>query len=99
MVQIILGRATHRMFAASLEPIARAIAASLGPNGRTVLCERGAGVARLSSGVAVAREIASGGPRTGVAQKILMETLVAADRDLGDGTARLALIAEASFRA
>lgn len=99
MVRTVAGRTVHPMFSASLEPMARAIGPSLGPNGRAVLCERRGRVARLGTGVDIAREIASGGSGTSIASRMLTETLVEADRDLGDGTARLALIAEASFRA
>ena len=50
-----------------------------------------------ATGFAIAREMPMpSGPR-GAAPRLLKETLFAADRDFGDGTARLALIAGAAF--
>lgn len=99
MTRIVVGSATHQAFLGSLAPMVRAIGASLGPNGRVALSDIGGRVGRLSSGVAIAREIQGAEGLAGIAPKVLVETLVAADRDLGDGSARLALMAEASFRA
>jgi chaperonin GroEL len=98
MAQVVAGRATHQLLLGSLAPMIRAIGSSLGPNGRVALFDIGGRVGRATSGVAIAREISADGLQ-GVAQTIFREVLVSADRDLGDGTARLALIAEASFRA
>lgn len=99
MTRIVVGSATHQVFLGSLAPMVRAIGSSLGPNGRTALFDIGGKVGRLSSGVAIAREINGAEGLSGVAPKILKDALVSADRDLGDGSARLALMAEASFRA
>jgi chaperonin GroEL (HSP60 family) len=99
MTQIISGGATHQLFLRSIEPMIRAIGSSLGPNGRATLFDLGGRVGQATSGVTIAREICGADGLPGIAQKLLRETLVSADRDLGDGTARLALVAEGSFRA
>ncbi|MDB5526647.1 MAG: chaperonin GroL [Rhizobium sp.] len=99
MTRIVIGSATHQVLLGSLAPMIRAIGSSLGPNGRVALFDIGGRVGRASSGVAIARETHGAEGLQGIAQKILTETLVSADRDLGDGTARLALTAEAAFRA
>jgi chaperonin GroEL (HSP60 family) len=99
MTRIVVGSATHQVLLGSLAPMVRAIGASLGPHGRMALSDIGGRVGRLSSGVSIAREIHGAAGLSGVAPKVLTEALVSADRDLGDGSARLALMAEASFRA
>jgi len=98
MAHIATGAGLHRLLDESLRPVVRAIGLSLGPDGRTVLYERGPrDVVAAATGFAIAREMPiPSGPR-GTAPRLLKETLFAADRDLGDGTARLALIAGACF--
>jgi chaperonin GroEL (HSP60 family) len=78
----------------------RAVGASLGPDGRTILYARGPrDVAEAATGFAIAREMPmADGPR-GTAPRLLKEALFAVDRDFGDGTARLALIAGECFSA
>jgi len=73
---------------------ARAIAPSLGPKGRTVLLHRPpAAPTLLTHGYDIAREVAAScqGPAAHGA-RILKETLFEVDRDLGDGTAAVALM-------
>jgi chaperonin GroEL (HSP60 family) len=93
LAEIYTGEAARRLMAASLAPALRAISASLGPLGRACLVDGGPGrVEQALTGAAIARAIANeAGPRS-VAQRILKETLFDAERDLGDGTARLAII-------
>ncbi|MFC7398022.1 TCP-1/cpn60 chaperonin family protein [Chelatococcus sp. GCM10030263] len=93
MVEIYTGQAARRLMASSLVSALRAIAASLGPHGRACLVDGGPGpVEQALTGAAIARAIAGeSGPRS-VAQRILKDTLFDAERDLGDGTARLAVI-------
>lgn len=100
MTRIVAGAGTHRLLEASLRPVIRAIGLTLGPDGRTILYERGPSeVAEATTGFAVAREMPIPRGACGVAPRLLKETLFAADRDLGDGTARLALIAGECFSA
>jgi chaperonin GroEL (HSP60 family) len=93
LAEIYTGEAARRLMAGSLASSLRAVAASLGPHGRACLVESGSGpVEQALTGAAIARAIADeAGPRS-VAQRILKETLFDAERDLGDGTARLAII-------
>src|SRR5689334_2591724 len=100
MARITAGADLHRLLERSLRPLMRAVGASLGPDGRTILYARGPrDVAEAATGFAIAREMPTAdGPR-GTAPRLLKETLFAVDRDFGDGTARLALIAGECFSA
>ncbi|MBP1807505.1 TCP-1/cpn60 chaperonin family protein [Rubellimicrobium aerolatum] len=82
----------------SLAPVMRALGASLGPDERTVLSDFGGRVHQASSGVAIARESCASGGVAGIAPTLLKEILVEADRDLGDGTARLGVMVGAALR-
>jgi chaperonin GroEL len=98
MARIVAGAGVHRLLDASLRPVIRAIGLTLGPDRRSVLHEHGPrAVAEAATGFAVAREMPIATGPWGLAPRLLKETLFAADRDLGDGTARLALIAGACF--
>jgi chaperonin GroEL len=100
MTQILAGPSVHRLLDASLRPVIRAIGLTLGPDGRTILYEHGLReAAEAATGFVVAREMPIPGGVRGVAPRLLKETLFAADRDFGDGTARLALIAGKCFSA
>lgn len=101
MTEIIAGAGIYRLFDASLRPVIRAIGLSLGPDGRTVLYKRGGSgsIAQAATGFAIAREMPIPSGPGGAAPRLLKETLFAADRDFGDGTARLALIAGQCFSA
>ena len=98
MTQVIFGPTTHAVLLASLAPMDRAIGASIGPDGRSVLYATGTRIGQASSGVDIARAFGSMPGLHGVAPALMKETLVAADRDLGDGSARLAVMARAAFR-
>lgn len=78
----------------ALAPTMRAIACSLGPNGRAGLYSVGGGARRAVNGTDIARRFAGDSPP----ERLFREAMVAAERDLGDGTARLAVMAEAALR-
>lgn len=99
MARIVAGADVHPLIDRSLAPVLRAIGASLGPHGRSVLYDRGGTVARAATGFAIAREMPMPEGPAGVAPRLLKEGLFAADRDWSDGTARLALIAGGCFAA
>jgi chaperonin GroEL len=98
MTRIISGEAARSVLVTSLKPAVEAIGASLGPCGRATLYDIGQGrIGRATNGSAIAREFSgSGGPRS-IAPRLLRETLFDAERDLGDGTARLAVILGGCF--
>ncbi len=98
-MRVLVGEAVPEMLVRSLAPVVRCIGAALGPDGRTVLVPCGDRVAPALTGVEIARAVVDARGAATVAPTMLKETLVAADRDLGDGTARLALIAATTFRA
>lgn len=98
-MRILVGDAVPEVLLRSLAPAVRAIASAIGPDGRTVLSGNGSGVSRALTGVEIARAVIDGRGAGSVGPTLLKETLVEADRDLGDGTARLALIAASTFRA
>jgi chaperonin GroEL len=97
-VPVVLGDAVQEMIVRSLGPMTRAIGLSLGPSARTVLLGSGTASTCALSGIEIARAVATNGGPAGLAPRMLKETLVEADRDLQDGTARLALIAAEILR-
>jgi chaperonin GroEL len=78
---------------------ARAVGLSLGPHGRGVAHESASGSAELVHGGALIARFVTGesGSKT-VAGRILSEALDQAQRELGDGTARVACIANALYQ-
>ena len=101
MARIVAGADLYPLLDSSLRPALRAIGLSLGPDARTVLFGSGgqSPIGRATTGFAIARAMPIPSGPMGVAPRLLNETLFAADRDFGDGTARLALIAGACFSA
>lgn len=94
-VRIVNGAALRRELVEDIAPTLQAMAASFGPNGRAVLYTVGSHVRRAVTGTQIARRSAGSGP----SERLLLETLVSADRDLGDGTKRLALMMNAALTA
>src|SRR5689334_6523843 len=89
---ILQGAAASRCIASGIRVATRAIAPSLGPIPRTVMIHRSpAAPALLTDGYAIAREVADETGTGSIGARILKEILFDADRDLGDGTATLAL--------
>ncbi len=96
----VLGREdTHRAMELRLAPMIHAIGASIGPDGRGTLHQSGAAVGQALTGVEIARRCCAEGGAGGAGTVLLRETLVQAERDLGDGTARLAVMAAAALAA
>jgi len=93
-IRTLSGNAMRLGVIRALAPAMRAIALSLGPNGRAALYSVGAGARRAVSGTDIARRFTGDTPP----ETLFREAMVAADRDLGDGTARLAVMAEAALR-
>ncbi len=89
----------HRAVDEHLAPVIAAIGASIGPEGRATVYNKGARVLRAQSGVEIARRCVSDVGAGGVGQVLLREMMIEAERDLGDGTARLAVMAAAALRA
>lgn len=77
----------------AIAPALRAIAASIGPDGRHVIYSAGNRVLTARTGSEIARQICS----EHYAERLLKEVLVDAERQFGDGTARLAVMAEAAL--
>ena len=92
--QLLYGEAARRMLHRSIARSVRAIALALGPDGRIVLNGR----EPLSDGVSIARATTDETGPNSVGARILRDTLVEAERDLCDGTARLACVAEGAIR-
>ena len=95
---IFVGNQARGTLARSLAVCANAVATSLGPEGRALLYEQPDGsIARATSGlIAVRRVMQNAGPHS-IAQRLLEETLTRVEQDLGDGTARVALVAVSMF--
>ena len=75
-----------------LTPVLRAVAVAAGPQGRACLLDVDGGVERAGTALVIVRELAEerGAPR--LLTRVLREILFETDRDLGDGTARVALL-------
>lgn len=91
---ILTGDAARAIVVRSLAQCERAIGASLGPLGRGLMYDGGSGGPRhANTGLAIARQITQEEGAWSVAPRILRDALWDAQRDLGDGTARIACIA------
>jgi chaperonin GroEL (HSP60 family) len=78
--------------ARSLDPLMRVLTACSAPRGRACLYEEGGRVTQAVTALDIVRQIAQTANGGGTAMRILRETLFDAERDLGDGGARLALL-------
>ena len=86
--RVLTGAAARQVLLASVLRSVRAIGPSLGPHGRALLYDRGSGgVGFACDGVTIAQEVAETEGADSVGARILKETLFAAHRDLGDGSA------------
>jgi len=94
-VRIISGNSLRAELADDLAPVLRAISAKLGPEGRAALYTLGPRVRRATTGTEIARHFCA----DGASEVLLRETLVSADRDLGDGTSRMAVMTGAALTA
>ncbi|MDR0810650.1 MAG: hypothetical protein LBE86_16270 [Gemmobacter sp.] len=92
-MRTVSGDGLQREMAAVLAPAMRAIASSLGPEGRHVIFSTGNRVDFARTGSEIARRICP----DHYAGRLLKETLVDAERQFGDGTARLAVMAGAAL--
>lgn len=81
-----------------LMPVLYAIGASMGPERRNTLYATGKAVRVAISGVEIGRRMCAEQGMSGLVGTLLRETLVKADRDFGDGTARLAVMTGAALR-
>lgn len=95
MTRVVNSAVLHGAIRDSIAELVRAIGASMGPEGRATLYGSGRAVRPALTGVEIARHGATEGGVAGLAQGLLRETLVEADRELGDGTARLAVMTDA----
>ena len=84
------------ILAKSLTPVVKAIGVAFGPNGRHVLVDRedGSPVALLK-GSEISRSMITDGSIVGIAPRLFSEMLYSFERDYQDGTARLAITANA----
>lgn len=87
------GQSLQEDIAEAIAPALRAIAASIGPDGRHVIYSNGERVLAARTGSEIARRICS----DHFAERLLKEALVDAERQFGDGTARLAVMAGAAL--
>lgn len=97
MTRILFGHDARTAINRSLQRSVRAAKASLGPDGGAILYERAGRPAVAFDGFEVAREAADESGLHSVGGRILTEALAEAQRELGDGTARLACIVGGAF--
>jgi chaperonin GroEL (HSP60 family) len=98
--RVISGHAARTVLARSFAQSVQAIGLSLGPARRGLVYDVGAGRPGIAhGGFTIARQTSAENGPWSVAPRILKETLWEAQRDLGDGTTRLACMAEAIYSA
>ncbi len=97
-MRIKTGSAVGPALVRSLEPMLRAVAGCAGPQGRRCLYDDGGTVSRALTALEIVRQVAETRDSDGAAALIVRETLFDADRELGDGGARLALLLATLFR-
>lgn len=97
-MRIQTGSTVGAALARSLEPIQRAVGGCAGPRGRRCLYDDSGTVWRALTALEIVRQVADTRGSHGAAALIMRETLFDADRDLGDGGARLALLLVTLFR-
>lgn len=90
-------RELHAACRDGLSPLLTAIGGSLGPHQTATLYAVGNSVQRAHTGAEIARRLCDGRGVRGTVAVLFRELLQSADRDLGDGTARLALMAGAAI--
>lgn len=93
MQRAVGGNALQDELAGSIAPAIRAIGASIGPDARHVLYANGNLVGTAATGSEIARRVCS----DHFAARLLKDTLMDVERDLGDGTARTAVMAAAAL--
>lgn len=97
MTRIFFGHDARTTINRSLQRSVRAVRASLGPDGGAILYERAGRPAVALDGFEIAREAADEAGPDSVGGRILTEALAEAQRELGDGTVRLACIVGGAF--
>lgn len=96
-MRIQTGSTVGAALARSLEPMQRAVGGSAGRRGRYCLYDNDGTVSRALTALEIVRQVAETRGSRGAAALIMRETLFDADRDLGDGGARLALLLTTLF--
>jgi len=97
-VRVITGSAARRVLQRSLSEAVRAIGGSLGPSSKRLMYDAGtAGVLQASDGLSIARQVCPEQGVKSVAPKLLKETLWEVQRDLHDGTARVACMVDGAY--
>jgi chaperonin GroEL len=97
---IVSGVKARELVLQALSVGARAIGSSLGPDGQGLVYDGGSGGPRYAdSGLAIARQITQESGAGSVALRILKDALWEVQRELGDGTARVACVAVATYAA
>ncbi len=95
---IVTGAQARALIARALSLGARAIGSSLGPAGRGLLFDGGSGgPLHSASGLDIARRVTDEAGAASVALRILRDALWQVQRDIEDGTARVACIAAATY--
>jgi chaperonin GroEL (HSP60 family) len=95
---IVTGAQARALISRALSVGARAIGSSLGPGGRGLLFDGGSGgPLHSASGLDIARRVTDESGAASVALRILRDALWQVQRDLEDGTARVACIAAATY--
>lgn len=99
MSRILLGEGARQALGRSLDRSVRAAAATCAPLHGALLYERGGNPRVARDGFEAVRESADEDGVHSIGGRILKETLAEAQRELGDGTARLALFIGGAMRA
>lgn len=98
-MQLEVGARSRQVLIRSLAPMARAVGAGLGPYGRVTLHGNNNDVRVLRTGSDVSRFFADNAGPLSLAPRLVKDIAMAAERDLGDGTARLVILLCALLKA
>jgi len=97
--QLMFDESARQTLLKGVSKLARAVAATLGPNGRNVVFDRKFGSPTVTKdGVTVAKEIELEDPCENMGAQMVREVASKTNDDAGDGTTTATILAEAIFR-
>lgn len=100
MRKLLFGAEARQALANGINSVARAVACTLGPRGRTVLIGKAAGPGIVTKdGVTVARSIKLEDPFENEGAKLCIEVATRSNMDAGDGTTTATVLAQAMVNA
>ena len=96
--EVLIGLSTRKRLLQGAEILAKTVAVTYGPYGRTAMLDRLAGLLATKDGVTVAREVELGDHVANMGCQILKEACIKVNDMAGDGTTTAAIVAAAIVR-